>query len=177
MSFSITVSVISRDSPLHFNSLEMDLFTIHVWDILTREEATRGWKHEKFAPAPSSMTTVENWPIVLFFNVPWKYKVVAKVLENCKKCGWMTFKPQLLKFYQTDSNEIFNIVFACLFYIIILKPISYLSDPTRRKKCWKKGELLRLSADLPFWIIRTECTQNKKWAETLSTRPSKDSST
>ncbi len=73
----------------------------------------------------------------------------------------MAFKSQLLNIYQTDSNAIFSIVFASLFHIIISKPISYLSNKIRWKKCWKKGGILRLSADLAFWITRTKCMQNK----------------
>ncbi len=77
---------------------------------------------------------------------PSSYEVVAKVLKTCKKCDWMAFNSQLLNFDRTDSNAIFNMVFIGLFYIIISKPISYLSDKTRRKKLLKKGTLLRLSA-------------------------------
>ncbi len=52
-----------------------------------------------------------------------------------------------LNFYQTDSNTIFSIVFASLFYIMIAKPISYLRHKIRREKLVKKDGLLRLSAE------------------------------
>ncbi len=38
----------------------------------------------------------------------------------------------LVNYYRPESNAIFNIVFASLFYIIVSKPISCLSDKTRR---------------------------------------------
>ncbi len=53
----------------------------------------------------------------------------------------MVFKSKLLNFYRTDSNAIFDIVLASLFYTIILKPISCLSDKTRRKNVEKKVDL------------------------------------
>ncbi len=62
------------------------------------------------------------------------FYVVTKVLNKCKKCDWMAFKSQLLNFSRTDSNAIFSIVFANLFYIKISKPFSYLSDKTKRNK-------------------------------------------
>ncbi len=62
-----------------------------------------------------------------------------KLLRKCKKCDWMAFKSQLPNFYRTDPNALFSIVFASLFYNIILKLISYMNDKIRRKKCWKKG--------------------------------------
>ncbi len=46
------------------------------------------------------------------------------------------------------------------FDIIILKPVAFLSDNTRRKKCWKNGRLLRFCTDLAFWITRSKCMQN-----------------
>ncbi len=82
-------------------------------------------------------------------------------MKQMQQCDWMAFNSQYLNFYRTDSNAIFNIVFACLLYIIISKSISYLSDKTRRNKCLKKGGLLRLSADLAFGTARTKCMQNK----------------
>ncbi len=60
----------------------------------------------------------------------------SKTIEKCKKCDWMAFNSQVLKFYRTYSNAIFEIVFASLFYIIISKPISYLIEITRWKKRW-----------------------------------------
>ncbi len=78
------------------------------------------------------------------------YKVVAKVLKKAKKWDRMAFKSPLFNFYRTDSNKIFNIVLMSLFYIITSKPVSYLSDKTRRKKLLKKDGFLRLSADLAF---------------------------
>ncbi len=50
----------------------------------------------------------------------------------------MVFNSQLLNFYRTDSNAIFNIVFTRQFYIIISRLISYASEKTRRKKLLKK---------------------------------------
>ncbi len=73
----------------------------------------------------------------------------------------MVFNFQLLNFDRTDSNAIYNIVFASLFYMIISVLIAYLSDKTRRIKLLKKMGVLRLSADLSFWITRAKCRQNK----------------
>ncbi len=73
----------------------------------------------------------------------------------------MAFNSQLLNFYRTDSNTVFNIVFASLFDIIISKQLAYLSNKTKRKKFLKKDGLLWFSADLPLWITRTKCMQNK----------------
>ncbi len=72
----------------------------------------------------------------------------------------MAFKSQSLNFYQTYSNAIFSIVFASLLYIVISTPISYLSDRTRREKLLRKDGLLKLNADLAFWITCTKCMQN-----------------
>ncbi len=91
----------------------------------------------------------------------WNYYVVAKELKNWTRGDWLEFKSQIHNFYQADSNAIFSIVFACLFYIIISKLNFYLSDKTRRKKLFKK----RLSVDLAFWIPRTQCMQNKTGLE------------
>ncbi len=71
----------------------------------------------------------------------------------------MAFNSQLLNFYRTDSYAICKIVFAGLFYIIISKPISSLSDKTRRKNLLKKNG--SLSVGPAFSIMRTKCMQNK----------------
>ncbi len=73
----------------------------------------------------------------------------------------MTFKSQLFKIYQTDSNAIFSIMFTGLIYIITSKPISNLRDISRRNNWQKKDGILRLSADLAFLITRTKCMQSK----------------
>ncbi len=91
------------------------------------------------------------------------YYAVVKVLKRYIKCDWMAIDSQLLNNYPTNSKAILNIVFASLFYIIISKPIAHLSDKTRRKKFWIKDRLLKLSADLAFWLTRTKCMQNKNW--------------
>ncbi len=56
----------------------------------------------------------------------------------------MAFNPKVLNFYRTDSNAIFNIVFASLYDNIISKPIPYFSVKTR----WKKLLKLRLKFEL-----------------------------
>ncbi len=47
------------------------------------------------------------------------------------------------------------------FYFIRAKPISHLSDQTRRKELLKKGGLLGKNASLTFVIIRTKRMQNQ----------------
>ncbi len=82
-------------------------------------------------------------------------------MKKCKKWDWMALKYRLLNIYLSDCNAIFSIVFVCLFYTIIWKPISYLSEKTGRKKVLKKGKLLGLSADQNFWITNTKYMLNK----------------
>ncbi len=60
----------------------------------------------------------------------------CKRIDNMQKCDWMELTCQLLNFYRTDSNAIFNIVIASLFYIIISKPMPYLCDDARANKCF-----------------------------------------
>ncbi len=52
-------------------------------------------------------------------------------------------------------------MFVYVFNTMISKPIAYLSDKTWRKQFWKKGGILRLSANLAFCISRIKCMQNK----------------
>ncbi len=111
-----------------------------------------------------------NYKRVIWCSIPFEKNRL--ICFFCSACDWMVFNSHFLNFYQTDSYAIFIIVFTSLFKIIISKPISSLSDKTRRKKFWKKVALLRLSADLAFWITRTKCMQKRKWVEHLSNRPS-----
>ncbi len=40
----------------------------------------------------------------------------CKSIKKCKKCDWMALNSKLLNFYRTDSNAIFDIAFASLFF-------------------------------------------------------------
>ncbi len=116
-------------------------------------QRTNEWSHDSSSLVQSWYVTPSAWLIGVcqrwsVGQCPlWKHRksvmslmlywVVAKVLKACKKCDWIAFKSQLLKFYQTDSNVIYSIVFAILFYIMISKPMSYLCDRTRRNKLSK----------------------------------------
>ncbi len=62
----------------------------------------------------------------------------CKSIEKLQYVLLMVFNSQLINFYRTDSDPIFNIVLASLFYTIKFQPSSYLGENNKTKRIDEK---------------------------------------